>query len=959
MKSVILQFFILLIMGNSFIYSQDNNLSIVERHKKHKSDLARLEKTDLLSLHRDRSPRNFQLDNEIKTGLFYKVDAKSISELIATKPDLLVLEIFLDSDTKVRLELTKAKVFTDEFKLYLASDRENPITYDPGAHYWGQVNGQANTLAALSITDDEVMGIFQYNDQSYTLGKLNNAPDFHVVYKNEDLMLDLNFTCETDADEHYRGDKATQSQDRNNDPTKCVKMYVEVDHDIFVGKGGTTQAANYVSGAFSQVAILYANENINFVVNEMVVWNIQDPYTGPSTSNYLTQFRNALGTGYNGDLAHLVGYNGGGGVAYLDVVCNRSFGFGYSAINSTYANVPTYSWTVMVLAHEIGHNLGSPHTHDCRWNGNNTPIDCCGQNAGYAGSGCASGYNCTIPDPSAGGTIMSYCHLRSVRINLNLGFGLQPGNLMRNRVHNASCLTSCGPPILNDAGISAILQPIDFPCESNVNPVVILENFGSATLSSVTIQYQLDNGGFNNFNWTGNLPSGATVQVVLPQINYTAGNHIFTVKTTNPNGSQDETPGNDQSSVNFTYIPDYCVCNEATESFPSTTLNHSGSGNSQISIAFAPGSKNVVFTVSGLDSRTNGNQNNRYIEEVTITYINAQGVNTTYGVFGGNIQNSVNVNIQDFVNSITVRLRNGITNNFNGTLSVSLSTVSYCSPVAGCNDADDDGICDEDDICPGFDDNLIGTSCDDGNPCTFDDIYTTGCVCIGTLDPTCGEEDCTTGNSNFSANPLTQSGSTPSVSTTTLPAGSYDVQFSITNLDARLNGNANRRYIERVTITYVNGNGQTINYGAFRGDQVNNVNVNISGAVQSVSVALDDVFDGNSSPSVLSVSLSSVSYCMGSGALINPEDNNTNTLRATLYPNPANGEFTIELSQVANHCNIFITNNIGQILGQYQFTNQRLMRMNLVELGIHSQLLFVIIKADDHPDIVRPILIID
>ncbi|MBK7095123.1 MAG: PKD domain-containing protein [Saprospiraceae bacterium] len=38
---------------------------------------------------------------------------------------------------------------------------------------------------------------------------------------------------------------------------------------------------------------------------------------------------------------------------------------------------------------------------------------------------------------------MSYCHLNSVGINLALGFGPQPGNLIRNRYNNAACLTAC------------------------------------------------------------------------------------------------------------------------------------------------------------------------------------------------------------------------------------------------------------------------------------------------------------------------------------------------------------------------------------------------------------------------------------------------------------------------------------------------------------------------------------
>jgi hypothetical protein len=96
----------------------------------------------------------------------------------------------------------------------------------------------------------------------------------------------------------------------------------------------------------------------------------------------------------------------------------------------------------MVSTHELGHLWGSRHTHACVWNGNNTAIDGC--------SGSTEG-SCSLPGyPSQGGTIMSYCHLQSVGINFNEGFGPQPGNVIRNSVANASCTSPCGPPSCTD-----------------------------------------------------------------------------------------------------------------------------------------------------------------------------------------------------------------------------------------------------------------------------------------------------------------------------------------------------------------------------------------------------------------------------------------------------------------------------------------------------------------------------
>ncbi len=56
-------------------------------------------------------------------------------------------------------------------------------------------------------------------------------------------------------------------------------------------------------------------------------------------------------------------------------------------------------------------------------------------------------------------------------------------------------------------------------------------------------------------------------------------------------------------------------------------------------------------------------------------------------------------------------------------------------PCAGLGgDSDGDGICDDNDQCPDLDNALLGQSCDDGDPNTENDIYSTAsCACEGTL----------------------------------------------------------------------------------------------------------------------------------------------------------------------------------------------------------------------------------
>jgi len=59
---------------------------------------------------------------------------------------------------------------------------------------------------------------------------------------------------------------------------------------------------------------------------------------------------------------------------------------------------------------------------------------------------------------------------------------------------------------------------------------------------------------------------------------------------------------------------------------------------------------------------------------------------------------------------------------------------SNCNCSGGVSqDSDNDGVCDALDNCPGFDDSLIGQACSDGNPCTVGETYNSNCQCTGGL----------------------------------------------------------------------------------------------------------------------------------------------------------------------------------------------------------------------------------
>jgi hypothetical protein len=371
--------------------------------------------------------------NTVEEASFVRLKQREIGQLIQFKPKTLTLPITLGDGTVLELELYEKSVFSDD--AVIRTQDGDLFAPQANVHYRGVVKGHPGSLAGLSFFPDEVIGVVSTPTHgSVVIGLLEGQRDIHVIYKTDHLDAPQDFTCGVDSESHEPHDLPHEDLlggARALD--ECIRVYIEADFALFQNKGGTQQVINYVTGIFNNVLIIYNNEQINAEISEIFVWTTMDNYSRSSSSTALNQFRTAR-QNFNGNLAHLfaLGGNGLGGIAYVNVLCSKPSAFAYSNISSSFQNYPTYSWTIMVVTHEMGHNVGSNHTHWCGWAGG--AIDNCYQTEG----GCPQG-----PAPNGGGTVMSYCHLTNFGINLTKGFGPLPGNLIRSRVQNAQCLFEC------------------------------------------------------------------------------------------------------------------------------------------------------------------------------------------------------------------------------------------------------------------------------------------------------------------------------------------------------------------------------------------------------------------------------------------------------------------------------------------------------------------------------------
>lgn len=445
-------------------------------------------------------------NDPVKKGSRLVLDRNELTWMYNTKPARVEIILPLDNRTLV-LDLKKAKLFSENVNFILASTLKN-IPYEEGYYLQGNLKGEENSVAAISIFKDHLGGIVSFGGKTYDLVLANNdnqfSSDNYVLYAQEDCTLPRP-QCFTPDENNPKYDTPISTERPLVDVGCPVDIYFEVAYRTYQLQGNSVQnALNYFSILFNSMQALFANENVRVQIREIKVWDLPDPensYT--TTSDVFDSFSIRMGGGFNGDLAHYTTQKSlGGGLAYLDILCSslpsRQIAVSGNLITN-YPPLPNYSFTINVLVHETGHNLGSPHTHSCTWPGG--AIDNCYTTEG----GCAPG-----PAPVNGGTIMSYCHLNfTVGVNFANGFGPLPGSRIRSRLTTAQtqgCNCDCG-------NIKVEVTTQDIACG---NPT------GTAT-AVVT-----DGAGPFTYEWS----NGATTASVT---GLTAGTYYVTVTGSAPN----------------------------------------------------------------------------------------------------------------------------------------------------------------------------------------------------------------------------------------------------------------------------------------------------------------------------------------------------------------------------------------------------------------------------------------
>ncbi|MBK7441854.1 MAG: T9SS type A sorting domain-containing protein [Bacteroidetes bacterium] len=384
------------------------------------------------------SPYKISTSTFAKDITFASLSSESVKTLFTNKSEAIELSIPY-KESAITLDLVQVNIFADGFEVLSSADGGKVENFNPGVYYQGTIKDDPSSIVAISIFEDEIMGVISSSDKgNINVGRYGKGlKSDYMIYSDWDVIVNpASLGCATADNPDYLDEfHQLMEIEGSSRITNCPKIYFEADYQLYQNKGSVTATANYITGIYNNSAVIYTNESVPTQISTIFVWSTADGYASGSSYDALNSFM-AFRTSFTGDIAHLVALDPGGlgGVAAtINGLCN-SYKYCYSDIDATYNDFPTYSWTVMVVTHEMGHLFGSYHTQNCgAWVGG--ALDNCYTTEG----GCPAG-----PAPVGGGTIMSYCHLTGYGINLANGFGVQPGNAIRNTISAAGCVTSCG-----------------------------------------------------------------------------------------------------------------------------------------------------------------------------------------------------------------------------------------------------------------------------------------------------------------------------------------------------------------------------------------------------------------------------------------------------------------------------------------------------------------------------------
>lgn len=317
--------------------------------------------------------------------------------------------------------------------------------------YRGRVAGELGSWVYLAIEPNGMSGTIITGGKSHTVFTALNqslapgAPARVTVAETSDESS--TYGCGVnDNDEFEQLGSAlppTPKRAVAGRDTLLAQIAIDADYESFQHYKGVANTENYIVARMGESSAIYERDlDIVLRIPFLRVWTVKDPFPGTSDRELLnvftTYWRDKMDTVAR-TLAVMISrkpISAGGvsqGLAWLHVLCSTERGTAFVKFSAMDNFI---SGHVGVLAHEIGHNFGSPHTHSCTWN---PPVDSC-----YTAEPIGNRAPCFTAGEIhlllGGGELMSYCHMRYGGANKHNIYRDRVGSAVRGWAEAAPCM---------------------------------------------------------------------------------------------------------------------------------------------------------------------------------------------------------------------------------------------------------------------------------------------------------------------------------------------------------------------------------------------------------------------------------------------------------------------------------------------------------------------------------------
>ena len=387
-------------------------------------------------------------------AVFYRIDGAEFSRARGTDVGAVMsIPLTLPNGEQLTLDVKRFVVIDQRSTLTaMTSNGAVPIPAPESVLLRGRVRGVPTSNVVLAVYRDNIHGRISVPNgpatTTYLMNTLGTSDPTVVLYDMRYVKRAEPWHCGVLDTSSIRIPTPSKGE-RTQASYRTIDIALEGDQPFYQdNNSNVTTATNYAEAVIAHVSDLYERDVTAAVfIGTFVLWTTPDPYPGTTTDVLLTQFRDYYRTNkanLNRTVAMLfTGINNQGGIAYVNTLCNKQWGYSICGIQSTFVYPRTdYAWDTEVTAHELGHNVGSPHTHNCSWN---PPIDSCWTAEG----------NCYPTRVARVGTIMSYCHLNG---SIELDFGPRVETLMKDYIAAAACLgftSDIAAGVLGDTAVCA------------------------------------------------------------------------------------------------------------------------------------------------------------------------------------------------------------------------------------------------------------------------------------------------------------------------------------------------------------------------------------------------------------------------------------------------------------------------------------------------------------------------